>query len=272
MWLYDISSQSRNQEGRVARRIYYLAGGGWQMPPSGDHWSFLTELATRLDGTVLTLISYPTAPGTPAHLSLPQLKQLYEALMRESSRNGETVVVAGDSSGGNIALSLVLWVLSTAEEMGEDSAALRQLAPEAIVAISPSTDLRHEDEDIAAAAEHDPIMTQATIMSTAQAWTGDKASFGPGETWDASDPRVSPILADLDVFCRHGIKVHGLTGGYEVLGPEAVVFRNRLRDLGVEGEWLEWEGQMHCFPLAVRYGLRESREALEWLIQLFQNQ
>jgi len=28
-----------------------------------------------------------------------------------------------------------------------------------------------------------------------------------------------------------------------------------------------WEGQMHCFPMIVAYGVREGREGFEWVME-----
>lgn len=43
-------------------------------------------------------------------------------------------------------------------------------------------------------------------------------------------------------------------------------FREKLREQGVSGQWLEGDKQMHCFPLAYGYGLRESRQAMDWIV------
>lgn len=48
---------------------------------------------------------------------------------------------------------------------------------------------------------------------------------------DASDPRISPALADLSVLRRANIKVDGVLGGYDVSSPEGLQFRKRLKRL-----------------------------------------
>ena len=59
-----------------------------------------------------------------------------------------------------------------------------------------------------------------------------------------------------------------MTGGYDILTPDGLLFRDRLVEAGVGGSWLHWEKQMHVFPLAWRYGLRESREAKDWCVDV----
>ncbi|KAM4065842.1 alpha/beta hydrolase fold domain-containing protein [Hirsutella rhossiliensis] len=279
IWIYDIAKRvqrdkdptnvERGHGKEAARRIYYFAGGGWQMPPSPHHWSFAGALSSRLPQTTLSLISYPLAPQCPASISMPRLKTLYSTIMEQSADKNERVIIAGDSSGVNIALSLVLWALAT-EAQGE---AASKGHPAAIMAISPTTDLRHVNTDIRAAARHDPTLTAPFIDSTAAAWCGTRdhpAWNGGGERaqWTAEDPRVSPILAPIERIVERGIQMHGVIGTFDVLAPEAMVFMERCRELGVGGKWLVWEGQMHCFPLAFRYGLKESVQAVDWIVDV----
>lgn len=63
------------------------------------------------------------------------------------------------------------------------------------------------------------------------------------------------------------MQVHGITGGYDILTPDGLLFRDRLVKAGVGGSWLHWEKQMHVFPLAWRYMLRESQEAKDWAVE-----
>ncbi|KAH7141775.1 alpha/beta hydrolase fold-domain-containing protein [Dactylonectria macrodidyma] len=280
VWVYDLTqktktSQRGNDKARGHRcRILYFAGGGWQMPPSDSHWAFCTRLACELPNTKVTIVSYPLAPKNPVSVAYPLIGKAYKELMRQSTEAGEVVVVAGDSSGGNLALSLVTWTLLTWKDETVKP-------PAAILAISPTTDLRHEALEIQQVEKVDPILSHSFINSTASTWcpgpiaresseATELAGDGHHHRWDWSfeDPRVSPILADLGPLVRHGAKIHGVTGSYDVLAPEAVAFREKCKQAGIEGEWLSWHGQMHCFPMAYKFGLKESRQAVEWIIQL----
>lgn len=275
IWLYELVSldQTKTTKQGPLRRIYYFAGGGWQMPPSGNHWSFIAELAHRLPNTVFTVVSYPLAPKSPASESLPQLRKLYQTIMNDPEMANDRIVFSGDSAGGNVAIALVMWALTDKAE-GKDSSR----APDAIVGICPSTDLRHLDPKIAETAHDDPMFTVEFIQSTAKAWADgqDEApSLTPAgpeghKAWSMSDPRVTPALADVSLLMRYNVKVHGITGTRDVLAPEAMAFRDRCAEMGVEGQWLEWEGQMHCFPLTFAYGLKEAKEAVTWIVGIFE--
>lgn len=275
VWVYDLTLRADRAEpdgGGPPRRVVFFPGGGWQMPPSSDHWALAAEMVRRVPNTTVSLIAYPMAPMCPASVTMPRLRRLYDTLLQQAVEKGERVVFAGDSSGGNIALSLVTWALSESDS----------LAPAAIIAICPSTDLRHTHPDLPKMAKLDPLLSLPFINSTARAWSGGGPHGGTIDTierepkpihegnWSASDPRVSPVLANLEPLVARGVKVHGVTAGHDLLSVEALLFRERCRDESVEGEWLEWEGQMHCFPLAFRYKLRESVEAVDWVIGVLQ--
>ncbi|KAJ6441469.1 beta-lactamase [Purpureocillium lavendulum] len=296
IWLYDVARRRVDSAGRTPKgdrsragsatasnktRIYYFAGGGWLAPPSPQHWAFVGALTDRVPDVVLTVVSPPLAPACPASVSMPQLRTLYSSLMAQAARDGEAVVFAGDSSGGNLALCLTLWALADEEdEKGPKHPARHPgTRPTAVMVISPTTDLRHEHGGIETAAKSDPVSTVPFIRSTAKAWCARPSTQSlPGPdgptmwtSWTACDPRVSPALADLRLFARHGVQVHGVVGTADVLAPEAVDFMYSCRDAGAQGQWLVWEGQMHCFPLASRYRLRESVQALEWVVSVLRD-
>ena len=283
VWIYELScktpplQETGDAEKGKAKRILYFAGGGWQMPPSKNHWDLCAEMVCRLPNTRLTLISYPLTPKNPSWVSFPHIEKAYVALLEEANTKNETVVVAGDSSGGNIALCLVLWTL-TARESNHG-----WKVPAAILAICPTTDLRHDLPGIKEVEKFDPILTLDFINSTARTWCpkpipdsrapdglpvdADAKSHSKLD-WSFDDPRVSPIHAELAPLIRCGVKIHGITGSYDVLQPDAVAFREKCNKSGVEGEWLAWRGQMHCFPLAFSYGFRESMVAVDWIVEV----
>lgn len=182
--------------------------------------------------------------------------------MTLSEKEGEKVIWMGDSSGANIILCSVMENLRReAEETiktGEDEERIPR--PVSVMAISPSTDLTRSNTDIQKIAPHDPFMTPAIIKDTAKAWLGDDI--------DATNPIVSPLFGDFGLLKKSGIRIHGVTAGYDVLSPDGVVFRERLEENGVEGNWLHWEKQMHCFVLTAPYRLREGREGLEWVVDV----
>lgn len=78
----------------------------------------------------------------------------------------------------------------------------------------------------------DPILSLPYMNDIAKTW-----AVG----WPRDDLRLSPWLADISILKTNGVKVYRVTGGYEVLTPDALLFKNRCEDKGVEGQWLEWD-------------------------------
>jgi acetyl esterase/lipase len=260
IYLYDIIAKRAcdrmSFDKKCRYRVYYFAGGGWQSPPSSHHWKCFAEIATRLPHTTLTVVSYPLAPNSPAPIAFPQLFNLYHAILQESNEAQEIVTFAGDSAGGNVVLAL------TIEALRQDP---EDLKPFSVFAICPSVDLVRHNPKIVEIEKHDPLLRIPFIEGTAKAWYGS----GREDAWDCSDPRISPIEADLSVLRNSGVIIDGVSGGYDILGPDAVAFREKLQRAGVKGEWLEWDKMMHCWPLAAVYGLfPESTEAFDWIIEV----
>lgn len=247
IWLYDLTTRATHTSkeetdeskgpGGERRRIYYFNGGAYQMIPSSEHWSLALHMATHIPRTTVSVVSYPLAPNSPAPISFPMLVKLYHTLMREANEAGESVTFAGDSAGGNFAISVPLYALSNPiqptplpspherDSNPWDSvhppppppADHHILAPKNILLICPSVDMRHiNPHPESETARRDPMLSLKTLEHTARTYVGE---------WDLSDPRVSPLLADLEPLARFGVEVHGCTAGYVFLSASA--FTNR---------------------------------------------
>ncbi|KEQ99348.1 hypothetical protein AUEXF2481DRAFT_35250 [Aureobasidium subglaciale EXF-2481] len=262
IWLYDMkpkytSSPKKDEIATRTRHVFYFAGGGWQMPPSPEHWKLCAELCHRSKDTTVTMVSYPLAPNSPAKDSLPLLERLYPYLFptTETEKSTTEVIFAGDSAGGNVALGLVVKVLASTPSAP---------VPNKIVLISPALDLRKQpvasssfSADLVAADKKDPLLGIPFTNGTAENWSRGT---------DAETPWISPVLADVGVFRERGVKVYGITAGADVLAPPARHFAEVCREQGVGGRWLHWEGLMHCFVLAFCYGIKEGKEGLDWIV------
>ncbi|KAL1597014.1 hypothetical protein SLS60_008596 [Paraconiothyrium brasiliense] len=259
--VYDMIAKEPS-ESTTKKRIYYFGGGGWQTPPSSQHWGMCSRMAQDVPGTTVSLVSYPLAPHNPAPDAFPWLMRFYREIMASAEELGEKIILAGDSSGGNIVLSLILEALRE-DDQNVDVEAKSAPHPVAIFATCPSTDLTRNNPDIKKTQKNDPMLTVKFVKSTAKAWCGD---------WDPTDRRVSPVNADISLLTKYGVHVHGITAGYDLLSPDGVLFRKQLEENGVTGQWLHWEKQMHCFVLTYPYGLREAKEAVDWVADVLKEE
>lgn len=254
--IYDIVPPQQRAK-TPTKRIYYIAGGSWQMAPSGQHWWVCAQLCQELPDTIISIISVPLAPNNPASSSFPWCLRLYRELLKMAEQAGERVTFMGDSSGANIVLCLVMEALRQEAENPQLGGTPR---PVSLINICPSTDMTRNNPDIEKLRKFDPLLSPEIIKATAKAWCGGDV--------DPADRIVSPINADFTLLAKSGIKVHGVTAGYDVLSPDGVIFRNRLSEYGVKGDWLHWEKQMHCFVLTAPYRLSEGKQGLDWVIDV----
>ena len=270
IWIYDITprrSASRSASSKAdrgtgkkrAKRIYYFAGGSWQVPPSEHHFKFLVILAQRLsEPTVISLISCPLAPTSTAPHAFPALSSLYHALLGLPSFADEEICFAGDSSGGNIALALTMFSLTSQSSSVPDAP---KKVPHSLLLICPTVNLLHDDPAIKEMEKLDPVESLQLIKQTADAWAGD---------WDKSDPRLSPGLGAVKVLADHKVRVNGIIAGYDVLSCEAKTFVKKCQEVGVEGSFLIWNRQMHGFPLMAAYHIPEARKAVDWMLDVLE--
>lgn len=161
----------------------------------------------------------------------------------------DEIIFAGDSAGGNVALSLTLHMLSKDPH---------RRAPDQLLLISPVVDLTNENPDQLDIAKRDPLLTMEYVREVARTWCGSEAKH--------DDPRASPLHADLSDLAFRGVRVHGIVAGDDLLSPDAMRLIEKCRRTGVQGKWLVWEKMMHAFPLAPNYGLPESKAAMEWIM------
>jgi acetyl esterase/lipase len=256
--IYDIVPPAQ-PKAAPKKRIYYFVGGSWQRVPSPQHWWMVSKLAQRLPHTIVSIVSPPLAPNDPAARSFPACMALYRALMADAHAAGETVTFAGDSSGANMVLCLALEALREDAEAG-----VERPHPVSVMAICPSTDLTRSNSEIDSVAPFDPLLTPVMIRDTARAWCADST--------DAAHPTVSPLNANVALLAKRGVKVHGVTAGYDVLCPDGVRFRDKCAEAGVKGEWLHWEKQMHCFVLMAPYRLSEPQMAIDWVVRVLEKE
>ncbi|KAK4943976.1 hypothetical protein LTR10_016496 [Elasticomyces elasticus] len=263
-------------------RVYYFCGGGFQSPPSNEHWRFITQVTKDLAESQgqhreveITVVSHPLAPASPAADALPVLRKWLASALVDANKAGDTVALMGDSSGGNIALSLGFWAVENYKAPIASGSVHDGLPLISVFVISPAVDLRNVNPGIGEADMHDPVLTVGLTSQVARAWTGNVDSKGsvPGMpvAMEMSDPVVSPLLQSEEMFGLlrdRGVSVHGVVGTHDVLAPDALELMRKCERLGMRGEWLVWDGQMHCFPLAGGgeiVGLREGKEGRRWV-------
>lgn len=202
--------------------LLYLHGGGYSFyPRSYADFIALVSLAAR---------SRTFAPDyrlSPEHRFPAQLDDALSAYrwLLEAATAADNLVVAGDSAGGHLALSLLL------------AARDAKLAPPALaILLSPATGF--QDETLPLLGNNpaydwiDPQMAERWAN-----WFCDSA--------DRKNPLVSPILADL----RGLPPIYIQAGRDEILFPSIQAFADRAKKQGADIALDTWDYMNHVFQV-----------------------
>ncbi|MEC3915329.1 alpha/beta hydrolase [Nocardia sp. CDC160] len=227
--IYTLTPRS----GRARGNVIYCHGGAWVNEVARQHWELAADIAADA-GTTVTLPIYPLIPFGTADQVIPAFAELVRA---NRERYGE-VCLAGDSAGGQIALS-------TAVLLRDDE----QPSVPRTVLISPALDLSMSNPEILAVQPEDP-------------WLGREGGLVLGESWrgplEITDPRVSPLFADftglgpLTVFC----------GSRDILVPDTRLMVEKARAAGVDVDYVEEPGLVHVYPLTPTPEGRAARKVI----------
>jgi acetyl esterase/lipase len=219
--------------------ILYLHGGAFLFGSPASYRNRAMRVSYRARAEVF-VPDYRLAPEHPFPAALDDAVVAYQYL--RALRPALPILVAGDSAGGGLALSLAL--------------RLRQLGtalPDAIIAISPWLDLE------ATNAEHarDRWLTSRHLARWASYYVGDR---------DPADPLVSPAHADLAGLPP----ILAFAGEDEVLAASIRDLVTAARRAGTEAELCLGMGMQHDFLLTLPW-LAESRRAWKRLTTFVEN-
>ncbi|MGW7684413.1 alpha/beta hydrolase [Kribbella sp. NPDC054772] len=152
--------------------ILYLHGGGYVIGSARTGANLAAPLSRR-SGVPAVSLEYRLAPEHPFPAGIHDALAAY----RELVESGQTVVIAGDSAGGGLALATLL--AARAEGLPQ---------PAGVVLFSPWTDVALTGPSIDARGDFDPLFSRPQMAESAELYLG------------GADPRnelASPVLADL---------------------------------------------------------------------------
>jgi acetyl esterase/lipase len=236
--VYDVepADRAQNREGRTSV-VVYVHGGGWVNEIRFQHWQLTARVARESRQRVVVPI-YPLVPFGTAR----EVRDGVVELVRAELDAGNEVRLAGDSAGGQIALSVAL-------ELRDQGIVLPSTT-----LLSPALDLSWKNPRIDAVQPSDPWLGRPGGRVLAEAWRG----ADPIE-----DPVVSPLFGDMSGLGPLTV----LTGTRDVLNPDAQLLRAKVRAAGGQMAWHEAEGQLHVYALlpteAGEQGMRTIVESLQ---------
>ena len=217
------------------RCILYFHGGAFIAMSARTHRAITSRLAAWSDAALFAL-DYRLAPEHPFPAALDDALAAYRALIAAGTP-ASRIVIAGDSAGAGLALSLLL-VLRDANES----------QPAAAVLFSPCTDLAATGNSITENSEADPMFFGSWVAAVMQHYLADTL---------ATNPLASPVYADLTNCPPLLIQV----GGSEVLLDDSRRVHDNALRAGVATTLQVWNGVPHGWQIFATF-LPEARAAL----------
>ena len=214
--------------------VLHVHGGGYVMGSADTSLELAARLASAVGGWTLTP-DYRLAPEEPFPAALHDIAKCYRWLIATFPRS--PIVVFGECAGGGLALALSPLLRQSGERL-----------PDALHLVSPFVDLTVREGLLNTETRRDPWFNRITVTQLAACYVQDA---------DLSDPRLSPIDADLRGFPPLLIHV----AADEVLFPSARLLFERAVTAGVHCEFHSVEDSVHAFVLFPF--LPESNAALE---------
>jgi len=221
---------------RERRAILYIHGGAFTMGSCATHRALAARIAVAA-GTAILVPEFRLAPEHPFPAAIEDCTAAWRWLIANGTPH-DGIVIAGDSSGGGLAISLAIALRDASVPM-----------PAAIVCLSPWVDLELTGESLATRAGVDPLCTVAESTLHASRYLG---------TRDPRMPLASPIHADLGGLPP--ILIH--VGDREILLSDAVRLADRARTHGVSVELEIHDDMWHVWHLLAAY-VPEGRRAIE---------
>ena len=204
--------------------ILYCHGGGYSAGSCVYARTLTSKLAMATSMDVLCF-DYRLAPEHPYPAAPEDAVKVWNYLML-LGYGAKDVIVAGDSAGGNLALSLV----QVLKEEG-------RMLPGGLVLMSPWTDLTCSGKSHETKAQIDPVLNAEYL---------DRARYAYAGQLDMTDPKISPLFGEFHGFPPTYIQV----GDNEVLYSDAVRLQRRMAAAKVSVKLEHFEGMWHVFQMA----------------------
>lgn len=212
--------------------ILYCHGGGYMTGSSLYARTLTTKLAASTSMDVLCF-DYRLAPENPYPAALEDAMRAWNYLML-LGYGARDVIVAGDSAGGNLALSLTL-------KLKEEG----RLLPRGLVLMSPWTDLTSSGRSHETRAALDPVLNKEYLEKAIHAYVGEDAKENEGEE-RLKNPLISPLFGDFIGFPPTYIQV----GNNEVLLNDATQLHKKMVKANVSVKLDVFDGMWHVFQMS----------------------
>ena len=204
--------------------ILYCHGGGYTSGSFRYARSITNKLANSTSMDVISF-DYRLAPENPYPAALEDALNVWDHLM-QYGYGARDIILAGDSAGGNLALTLAL-------KLKEQN----RLLPRGLVLLSPWVDFTMSGKSHKEKVDVDPILTEEYLRRSIQWFAGDM---------DVKDPYLSPVYADFTGFPPTYIQV----GTNEILLSDSHKLQRQMQKYHVPVKMEYYPGMWHVFQMS----------------------
>ena len=204
--------------------ILHCHGGGYSTGSSVYARTLTSKLAAGTSMDVLCF-DYRLAPEHPYPSATEDAMAVWDYLMH-LGYGARDVIVAGDSAGGNLALSLVL-------KLKEQ----KRILPRGLILFSPWTDLTGSGKSYETKVDVDPILNREYLDNAI-------AAYASGQ--DLKNPLISPLFGNFTGFPPTYIQV----GSNELLLSDSLLLKKNLEKYHVPVRLEEYKGMWHVFQMS----------------------
>ena len=210
--------------------ILYCHGGGYSTGSTVYARTLTKKLAESTSMDVFAF-NYRLAPEHPYPAATDDALKAWNYLMY-LGYGARDVIVAGDSAGGNLALSLTLRLKEQ-----------ERLLPRGLVLLSPWTDLTKSGKSYESRKEVDPVLNHEYLDRMIENYAGGQ---------ELSNPLISPLFGSFKGFPPTYIQV----GDNEILLSDATLLHKKLLKENVSAHLDVYQGMWHVFqmsPIKISY-------------------
>ena len=200
------------------RVVVYLHGGGYVQPIAKQHWDLIGKIARDTSSTV-----FVPRYGLASRHNVDDALDFLELVRKEVAGLGLPVVIAGDSAGGGLALTIA------------QQSSWQQITKRLIL-IAPWVDSEWNYEDIERYENRDPWLLSQSLRYIAIVWSG---------RGDYKRVEVSPLRGEMRGLPPTSIYV----GDYDLLYQDALALKMKLAAAGIENTLHFQPGALHVYPL-----------------------
>lgn len=204
--------------------IFYCHGGGYMTGSSLYARTLTTKLATSTSMDVFCF-DYRLAPENPYPAAIEDALKAWDYIM-QLGYGARDVIVAGDSAGGNMALSLV-------HHLKEQE----RILPRGLLLMSPWTDMTCSGKSYDTRKDVDPVLDAPYINRAISCYAPDE---------DLENPFISPLFGKFENFPPTYIQV----GDNEILLQDAVMLHKAMQKDKVSAKLDIFHGMWHVFQMS----------------------